>query len=99
MVASWEDMKKILVCFIWLDITNDVDGLRMWEELEALRKIYSLGECCHIWQLARETVGTAHLTLPCQSIGRADWKDDVMYIGAMKSKSAPCSFRLSQCVK
>jgi hypothetical protein len=32
-VESWQDVKSILATFLWLDMTNDVDGRDIWEEV------------------------------------------------------------------
>jgi hypothetical protein len=32
-IESWQEMKSILVAFLWLDMTNDIDGRDIWDEL------------------------------------------------------------------
>jgi hypothetical protein len=32
-VESWQEMKSILASFLWLDMTNDIDGKDIWDEL------------------------------------------------------------------
>lgn len=38
MIKTWEDLKDVLGCFLWLDITNDIDGVKIWEEVESLKE-------------------------------------------------------------
>jgi hypothetical protein len=30
---SWDDMKAILSTFLWLEMTNDVDGIDVWDDI------------------------------------------------------------------
>jgi hypothetical protein len=32
-LESWQEMKSILATFLWLDMTNDVDGRDVWDEV------------------------------------------------------------------
>jgi len=38
MIKTWEDLKDVLGCFLWLDITNDADGVNIWQEVESLKE-------------------------------------------------------------
>jgi Fungal specific transcription factor domain len=39
-LESWYDMKSILVTFLWLDMTNDMDGRDVWDEVSLSRYKY-----------------------------------------------------------
>ena len=32
-LESWQDAKAILTTFLWLDMTNDIDGRDVWDEI------------------------------------------------------------------
>ena len=32
-IKSWPDLKEILLSFLWLPITNDVDGITLWQRV------------------------------------------------------------------
>lgn len=36
---SWEDMKALLVTFLWLDLTNDPDGRDVWDEVSMFQNL------------------------------------------------------------
>jgi hypothetical protein len=40
-IESWQEMKSILVAFLWLDMTNDIDGRDIWDELNHLSSKHS----------------------------------------------------------
>lgn len=33
-IASWEELKGLLLTFLWLPITNDADGIDLWDKIE-----------------------------------------------------------------
>jgi hypothetical protein len=36
-LESWQEMKSILTTFLWLDMTNDIDGSDVWDEVSPSR--------------------------------------------------------------
>jgi hypothetical protein len=32
-LESWQDLKSVLITFLWLDMTNDIDGRDIWNEV------------------------------------------------------------------
>lgn len=32
-LESWQDVKSVLTSFLWLDMTNDIDGRDIWDEV------------------------------------------------------------------
>jgi hypothetical protein len=37
MIKTWEDLNDILSCFLWLDITNEIDGAKVREEITSMK--------------------------------------------------------------
>jgi len=40
-LVEWDDLKHILKQFLWLDATNDMDGLSLWLEITRLRPLFA----------------------------------------------------------
>jgi len=55
-LESWYDIKSILITFLWLDMTNDIDGRDVWDEVS----LYSY--VCHeaVRSSSSTSVGSSH---------------------------------------
>lgn len=40
-LVEWDDLKHILKQFLWLDTTNDIDGLSLWTDIAKLRPLFA----------------------------------------------------------
>lgn len=36
MIDSWEQLKELLLRFLWFPSTNDIDGMELWDEIEQM---------------------------------------------------------------
>lgn len=61
---SWDDMKLILTTFLWLDMTNDIDGRDIWDDVNLLQYRYDGAA----WSSSSPSAGSSYnMTIRTQS--------------------------------
>ena len=46
-IDTWDDLQSLLSDFLWLPITNEIDGLNLWDELETSNPLASTSDLEH----------------------------------------------------
>jgi len=69
-VESWPDMKSLLLTFLWLSKTNDIDGRDVWDEVSSL--IFEHSKPVR-FSSATPSVGSSHdMSIRTRSISSAE---------------------------